>query len=84
MARAVKKRKDLAWYTDFCMHASVSGAKITRSFYEIFPEYAPDGEREEAVAVSPETATLLERLAVEQKARLEARYGERKRTTDKN
>jgi hypothetical protein len=75
LSRAIRRRKDRDWYSKFVMAASANGHKVKQTFDELFPEYT---KAEPEVAISPETATLMERLAAKQKAELEASYAQRK------
>lgn len=69
---AIERRKLLHFYETLCLHAGVNGAKISKTFAEMFPQY---GEEEVPVAVPPETAKLMEDLAKEQVQRANKAYG---------
>ncbi len=52
------------------MHARIHGSKITQTFEEVFEEYAEEIE----VPISPETATLMDKLAAEKFKELEDKW----------
>ena len=74
LVNAIQHRKNLDWYTQLCLHASVRGAKIAKTFSDIFPEYTAP---EEEIPISPENAKLIERLQAEHLDRVNKNYGSR-------
>jgi len=77
---ASNKRKSMRFYQEMCLHAGVNGAKIAKSFGEMFPEYTD----EKPIDVTPESAKLMEDLESIQLKRAEEAYARAKRTAHKN
>ena len=67
LAQAIARRKAVDFFQQISLHAQVHGAKLTKSFDEMFPEYT---EAEEPLDVTPEAAKLIAKLQQEQLGRL--------------
>lgn len=74
-SRAIDRREDKTYYSNMCLQAAVHGKSVENTFEEVYPEH----DEQEQIPLSPETAKLIDKLAQDQLAELEAlKNGQRK------
>lgn len=77
----IQKRKSRAWYDSVTAHAIAHGAKVKKTFEEVFPDFG-DGKNE--CYVDPEAASIMDKLAEKSLKALKEKAGGLVRTSNKN
>lgn len=72
LVSAIQKRKAREWYDQLSSRVIVRGGKITKSFEEVFPQYAE--AQESASHVDEDAAMIMDKLAEKRLAEMKRKF----------